>query len=90
MPNLFDETSGKFEADLLGRTVEGIENPASYGFVDGVPYLSPPDRTEGWPKPKVIGGLFEKRSSDLTARERLACRHGRSGWNWNVGYCHFP
>lgn len=41
MANLFDETSGRFEADLLSRTVEGIENPASYGFADGTPYFSP-------------------------------------------------
>lgn len=40
MANIFDETSGKFEADLLSLTVEGIENEASYGFSEGIPYFS--------------------------------------------------
>lgn len=55
MANLFDETSDRFEADLLGRTVEGIENPASYGFADGIPYFSPrPIRPKSGPNSKLL------------------------------------
>lgn len=70
MPNLFDETSGKFEADLLGRTVEGIENPASYGFVAGVPYFSPrPIEPKAGPNPKLL--------ADYLKSDRPISRHVR-------------
>ena len=72
MANLFDETTGRFEADLLSRTVEGIENPASYGLADGTPYFSPrPVQPKSGPNLKLL--------ADYLRSDRPISQHVR---NW--------